>query len=130
VKNVASIKESAMKLKTGRLGLVAALLLSGVAMAATPADQPRRINVVASKFQFDPPQITVKKGETVVIVLTSSDVTHGLKIPDLNVSETVKKGGESEITITPEKVGTFEGKCAHFCGKGHGSMKFAVNVVE
>jgi cytochrome c oxidase subunit II len=119
-----------MKGKWSRAGLVAALLLSGVTMAATPADQPRHINVVASKFQFDPPQITVKKGETVVIVLTSADVTHGLKIPDLNVSETVKKGGESEITITPEKTGAFEGKCAHFCGKGHGSMKFTVNVVE
>ena len=117
-------------MKLGRVGLVATILLSGVLMAATPADQPRRINVVASKFQFDPPQITVKKGETVVIVLTSSDVTHGLKIPGLNVSETVKKGGESDITITPDKTGTFEGKCAHFCGKGHGSMKFAVNVVE
>jgi cytochrome c oxidase subunit II len=123
-----SIEEKTMKL--GRVGLVAAILFSGVLMAATPADQPRRINVVASKFQFDPPQITVKKGETVVIVLTSADVTHGLKIPELNVSETVKKGGENDITITGEKVGTFEGKCAHFCGKGHGSMKFTVNVVE
>jgi cytochrome c oxidase subunit 2 len=125
-----SIEEKVMKGKLGRAGLVAVLLFSGVLMAATPADQPRRINVVASKFQFDPPQITVKKGETVVIVLTTSDVTHGLKIPDLNVSETVKKDGPTEITITPEKVGTFEGKCAHFCGKGHGSMKVAVNVVE
>jgi cytochrome c oxidase subunit 2 len=117
-------------MRLGRVGMVAAILFSGVLMAATPADQPRRINVVASKFQFDPPQVTVKKGETVVIALTSSDVTHGLKIPDLNVSETVKKGGENDITITPDKVGTFEGKCAHFCGKGHGSMKFTVNVVE
>ena len=119
-----------MKDKLGRAGLAAALLLSGIVMAATPANQPRRIKVVASRFQFEPSQITVKKDETVVIVLTSADVTHGLKIPDLDVLETVKKGGESDITITPDKTGTFEGKCAHFCGKGHGSMKFTVNVVE
>jgi cytochrome c oxidase subunit 2 len=125
-----SIEEKTMKSRFSRAGLIAALILSGVAMAATPADQPRRINVVASKFQFEPSQITVKKGETVVIVLTSADVTHGLKIPDLNVSETVKKGGENDVTITADKTGTFEGKCAHFCGKGHGSMKFTVNVVE
>jgi cytochrome c oxidase subunit 2 len=116
-----SFEEKTMKSRFSRAGLIAALILSGVAMAATPADQPRRINVVASKFQFEPSQITVKKGETVVI---------GLKIPDLNVSETVKKGGENDVTITPDKTGTFEGKCAHFCGKGHGSMKFTVNVVE
>ncbi len=119
-----------MKGKLGRAGLAAALLLSGIVMAATPANEPRRIKVVASRFQFEPSQITVKKDETVVIVLTSADVTHGLKIPDLDVLETVKKGGESDITITPDKTGTFEGKCAHFCGKGHGSMKFTVNVVE
>jgi cytochrome c oxidase subunit II len=119
-----------MKSSTRRLAILTALLFSSLSLAAAPANPPRRIEVVASRFQFRPNQITLKKGESVVVVLTSTDVTHGLKIPDLDVSEVVKKGGESEIDITPEKVGTFEGKCAHFCGKGHGSMKFTVNVVE
>jgi cytochrome c oxidase subunit II len=119
-----------MKVRRSKVAIIGAFLLSAVTMAAAPANPPRRINVTASRFQFEPNQITVKKGEAVVVVLTSTDVTHGLKIPELNVSEVIKKGGESEVNITADKVGVFQGKCAHFCGKGHGSMTFTVDVVE
>lgn len=113
-----------------RTQVAALVLASGITMGATPADAPRRIPVVASKFQFEPNQITVKKGEAVAIILTTSDVTHGLKIPDLGINDEAKKGGETEIDFKAEKVGTFQGKCAHFCGKGHGTMTFTVNVIE
>jgi cytochrome c oxidase subunit II len=108
----------------------AVLLVSVATMAAKPVNPPQKIQVTASKFQFEPNQITVKKGEPVTIVLTSNDVTHGLKIPDLHVEDTVKKGDFTELNFTPDKTGTFQGKCAHFCGKGHGMMTFTVTVVE
>jgi cytochrome c oxidase subunit II len=42
----------------------------------------------------------------------------------------VKKGHPVEIPLTPTEAGHFQGKCAHFCGKGHGSMRLTINVEE
>ena len=57
-------------------------------------------------------------------------MTHGLVIESLGVRTEVKKGEAEEVTFVPKEAGAFEGKCAHFCGKGHGSMTFTVHVVE
>ncbi len=91
---------------------------------------PRRIEIVASRFSYEPKEVTLKKGQPVVLVLRSTDVTHGLKIEEMNVKSEIKKGQATEIAITPPAVGHFVGKCAHFCGKGHGSMTLEIDVTE
>src|SRR5579864_7269731 len=107
------------------ISIFAVLLLCSPLFAGP--DAPRRIEITVSKFSYSPNQITLKKGEPVVLVLRSTDVTHGLTIPDLGVNTTeIKKGKDSEIPLTPEKTGHFTGQCAHFCGAGHGSMIFQV----
>jgi cytochrome c oxidase subunit 2 len=118
----------------GRMTAVTAVVL---ALTATVlGGQPKRapsanhIDITASRFSFSPNEITVKKGDPVTITVHSSDVTHGLVIPDLGIRTEVKKGQSEDLTLTPEAAGTFQGKCAHFCGKGHGSMIFTVHVVE
>lgn len=94
-------------------------------------EQPAEtISITAQRFSFSPNEITVKKGEAVTLVIESKDVSHGLLIEDLGVRTEIKKGQSTEVKFTPETVGTFEGKCAHFCGKGHGSMKMTVHVTE
>jgi cytochrome c oxidase subunit 2 len=105
-------------------------MVSAVAVKTGAADEPRRIEIVASKFSYSPSEITLKKGEPVVLVLRTTDVTHGLKIEALGVKSEIKKGPDTEIPVTPMQVGHFVGKCAHFCGKGHGSMTLQINVVE
>ena len=118
-------------LKLGFLtATVLALAATVVGGEAKPKPIVQHIDITASRFSFEPHEITVKKGDPVTITLRSADVTHGLVIDDLGVRTEVKKGQTEDITITPEKEGTFEGKCAHFCGKGHGSMTFTVHVVE
>ena len=37
---------------------------------------------------------------------------------------------DHNVTITPSSVGNFKGECGHFCGIGHGKMKFTVHVTE
>src|ERR1700678_4659089 len=76
---------------------------------------PRRIEITAKRFDFTPGEITLKKGEPVVLVLTSEDVSHGVKFKDLNVVVTAKKGQTSEVAFTPDKAGTFVGHCSVFC---------------
>jgi cytochrome c oxidase subunit 2 len=111
----------------------ATLLLSVVLLFTTftgHAESPKTITISASRFKFEPNEITVKKGEEVTMIIQSQDVTHGLLLKDFGVKTEIKKGQSTEVKFTPQTAGTFEGKCAHFCGKGHGSMKMTIHVVE
>jgi len=90
----------------------------------------RTIEIAASRFAFEPNEITVKKGEEVILAVHSKDANHGLVIEDLGVRTEIPKGQTGSITLKPETAGDFDGKCAHFCGAGHGSMTFVVHVVE
>lgn len=94
------------------------------------ANAPRKIAMTAQRFAFEPNEITVNKGEQVILVIRSKDVSHGLVIEELGVRTEVKKGQSTEVEFTAEAAGTFEGKCAHFCGAGHGSMTLTIHVVE
>jgi cytochrome c oxidase subunit 2 len=108
------------------------ILAVGLIASSVPAgraESPRRIEIMAGRFAYSPQAITLKKGEPVVLVLRSSDVTHGLKCPELKIKSEIKKGKDTEIQVTPEEVGHFVAKCAHFCGKGHGSMMLQIDVV-
>jgi cytochrome c oxidase subunit 2 len=107
--------------------VVCSLALSGFSPAP---DAPRRIEVSVKKFAYTPAEITVKKGEPVVLVLTTEDVSHGLKFKELNQSTKFEKGKPSELAFTPDKVGDFVGHCSVFCGSGHGSMTLTLHVTE
>ena len=101
-----------------------------LATSKSKAQSPRVIEITASRFAFTPNEITVKKGEQVTLAVQSKDVNHGLEIEELGVRIEVKKGSPTDVKLNPTSEGTFEGKCAHFCGTGHGSMTFTVHVVE
>jgi cytochrome c oxidase subunit 2 len=108
---------------------LAAMSLFSAAPWAVP-ETPERIEITASKFAYSPHEITLKRGQQVTLVFHTADVTHGFKLPELNIKSEIHKGQDTEITITPTQTGQFVGKCAHFCGKGHGSMTLLVNVVN
>jgi cytochrome c oxidase subunit II len=93
-------------------------------------DAPRRIEIVAKRFDFTPGDITLKKGVPVVLALTSQDVDHGVKFKELDLTLKAKKGESSQVTFTPTEVGTFVGQCSVFCGSGHGQMKMTLHVTE
>jgi cytochrome c oxidase subunit II len=93
-------------------------------------EAPRTINISAHRFTYVPDEITLKKGEPVVLVLKSEDVPHGLRIRELNVEVKVGAHGTAQVKFTPEKTGDFTGQCYVFCGSGHGSMKFTLHVVD
>jgi cytochrome c oxidase subunit 2 len=90
---------------------------------------PQRIEITAQKFFFKPGEITVKVGQPVVLVLTSVDVGHGLRISGVGVNIKVKAGETAEATFTPTTTGDFVGHCSVYCGSGHGSMVFTLHVV-
>ena len=113
--------------------LLALLMLGAVAHPPSRflAQQPTRtIEIHARRFEFDPSEITLKKGETVTLRLISDDVPHSLAVHDLKINQEIKKDHPAEITVTPDSTGDFHGQCGRFCGSGHGKMKFTVHVTE
>ncbi len=90
---------------------------------------PRRIEIVAHRFAFEPSSITLKKGEPVVLVLKTSDVPHSVRFRDLNLEIKASKSGSGEVPYTPDKDGDFVGHCGVFCGAGHGSMEMTIHVI-
>lgn len=121
-----------MKRKLILLALVAFVVAgAGVLPWKTRADAtPQRIEITAKRFSFSPAEITLKKGEPVVLDLKSEDVAHGILISELNVNLKVGKHGTAELQFTPDKAGDFVGHCSVFCGAGHGDMMLTVHVTE
>ena len=89
----------------------------------------RTIEIHASKFKFEPAEITLKRGETVKLVLISDDVPHALAVSGLPIHADMVKDHPSIVTVTPSKTGDFLGRCSKSCGRGHRDMHFAVHVV-
>jgi cytochrome c oxidase subunit 2 len=119
-----------MKQKFMLLSLSVGLLTAAFFPPATRAQgEPQRIEITARRFAFTPGEITVKKGQPVVLVLHSDDVEHGLRLKDFGVNVQVKPGKTIEVKFTPEKAGDFVGHCVVFCGAGHGGMMIKVHVV-
>jgi cytochrome c oxidase subunit 2 len=95
------------------------------AMAAQP---PQVIEIKAKKFEFSPDAITLKKGQAVILRLTSEDRTHGFLIKPLNIDADIKPGESTDIVLTPESAGEYQIICDHYCGIGHGNMKMTLTV--
>ncbi|HET9742194.1 MAG TPA: cupredoxin domain-containing protein [Terriglobales bacterium] len=110
--------------------LVLALLTSASFARHDDDAAPQVIELKAKRFAFTPGEITLKKGEPVILRLSSDDVTHGLYLKPLKIDADITPGKTTDVKVTPEQVGKFVAICDHFCGAGHGNMHLVVNVVE
>lgn len=119
-----------MTMKSFLLSIVPALLLSSSVPHPALPTQPVRVEITAKRFTFTPDQVTLKRGQPVVIALTSADVSHGLRIRELDLNIKAGKGQTTEVSFTPTKHGDFTGQCSVFCGSGHGRMTFVLHVVD
>jgi cytochrome c oxidase subunit 2 len=76
------------------------------------------------------PVLYLPVNKTVEIDLTSRDVVHSFWVVDFLYKKDVFPGRTNKIYFTPEKIGTYEGKCAELCGEFHSMMLFNVKVVS
>src|SRR5215813_2447292 len=90
----------------------------------------KTIQIAAKKFEFTPGEITVKKGEPVVLEIKSEDVKHGFSLPDFKIRANIEAGKTSTIRFTPDKAGQFTFACDVFCGDGHEDMSGTLTVTE
>jgi cytochrome c oxidase subunit II len=114
----------------GLLALIAVGSLLAVAGDRAAAQEPPSIAITARRFEFTPNEVTLKRGETVRLHLTSDDTTHGFFVRPLGIDTDIVPGQVREVTLTPQETGRFRVICDHFCGAGHGAMKMTIVVVE
>jgi len=89
------------------------------------------------KYSLEPakmehPVIRVRKGEKVVLKLTSSDVVHGFSLKDFGVfvDQGIQPGKPTTVSFVADKVGTFKFVCNSICGSHHEQMYGTIVVTN
>ena len=98
----------------------------GARVLAQPSE--RVIKVVAKKFDYTPNIIKLKKGEAVMLELTTLDVVMGFNAPDFGVRADIIPGKVAQVRLQPQKTGQFTFFCDIFCGSGHEEMNGTIMV--
>ena len=80
----------------------------------------------------NPPTLYLVEDEPVTFNLASPDVIHSFWVPDFLFKMDVVPGrqDQNKFTLTPDRQGTFDGRCAELCGTLHSRMLFNVKVVS
>ena len=104
--------------------------LAMLAVSQSMSGGERVIKISAERYEYSPATVTLKKGEAVILELTSEDRLHGFHIKELGVRADVLPGQPVRVRIVPDKVGTFPFTCDLFCGSGHGDMSGMIAVTN
>ena len=91
---------------------------------------PKVIEITAKKFEFTPSEITLKKGQPVILRVISADRVHGFFSKPLKFDTDIAVGKPTDVAVTPDTAGDYTVICDHYCGAGHGGMKMKVSVVQ
>lgn len=76
------------------------------------------------------PTLYLPVGKKIAITLSSRDVIHSFWVPAFLYKKDMIPGHVNYMYLTPERIGTYAGKCAELCGEYHSAMLFNVKVVS
>ncbi|MBO1902561.1 cytochrome c oxidase subunit II [Leucobacter weissii] len=76
------------------------------------------------------PVLYLPVGKTTEVRLESRDVIHSFWIVEFLQKKDMIPGQTNYMSFTPERTGSFMGKCAELCGEYHSGMLFEVEVLE
>jgi cytochrome c oxidase subunit 2 len=76
------------------------------------------------------PELVLPVGAKVRFVLRTNDVIHSFWVPGFLYKRDLIQGVGNVIDVDVDRVGTYDGRCAEFCGLDHYRMTFTVRVVE
>ena len=91
-------------------------------LAGIPPNAPAKtIEMTAEKYDFTPPEIHIKAGTLVKLVISSNDKKHGIKIKRYGIEQEIPAQGEGAVTVEfyAREKGEYKFKCSEFCGLGH-----------
>jgi cytochrome c oxidase subunit 2 len=93
-------------------------------------EYPSEKVTVLGTGELEPPELNLPVGETVRLVLQTTDVNHSFWVPRFLEKRDLIQGVDNVIDITPTAVGRYDGRCAEYCGLDHWRMDFVVNVMS
>lgn len=127
------------------LGLFAKTFVVERPVDRVAANPQQKIGVVAFRWswQFNylgtnvttigsprhPPILYLPLGRLVEFDVTTADVNHSFWVPAFLFKRDAIPGMTNVFDVTPNRLGTFIGRCAQYCGLDHAYMAFAVKVV-
>jgi cytochrome c oxidase subunit 2 len=115
------------------VGIGLSVVVIGLAVLATAqslTSGERVIKISAERYEYSPAEVTLKKGEPVILELSSEDRLHGFHVAELGVRADVVPGQPVRVRVVPDKIGTFRFSCDLFCGSGHGDMSGMISVTD
>ncbi len=80
------------------------------AKPTAPSAGTVEVSLNAKRWLFNPPQVSVKKGDTVVFTIVPENLDFTFAVPDLGVKQDVK--GPTKVSVTATKAGSFEYTCS------------------
>lgn len=118
-------------MKVKKIFLLMLALLFVLPVAAACGNQPAAPKVVEMKayqYGWTPDVITVKQGQTVKLIITSTSeenpafARHGLALEGYNINQILPVGETTAVEFVADKKGSFRFRCSVPCGSGHMSM--------
>ncbi|HMG30892.1 MAG TPA: cytochrome c oxidase subunit II [Jiangellaceae bacterium] len=87
-------------------------------------------NVYEVGTTTDPATLYLPVDQTVQFELASPDTVHSFWVPSFYMKMDAIPGRTNVFQVTPNREGSFTGKCAELCGVYHSRMLFTVEVVS
>jgi heme/copper-type cytochrome/quinol oxidase subunit 2 len=103
-----------------------------LALAAVAAGAPGgpSVEVRVSKRGFEPSRITLRRGETTRLVLSSGDREHCFAIDALRVEKRIVPGRTTPLDLSPERAGVFPFYCCLESGEAAAAERGELTVTE
>jgi cytochrome c oxidase subunit 2 len=80
------------------------------------------------KWEINPARLEIPKGARVELVVTSTDVEHGIAVPGLGINEPVQPEHPAVVRFLAQTPGTYPMHCSVLCGRGHDKMTGAIVI--
>jgi cytochrome c oxidase subunit II len=128
--------------------VIPALILAAIAVPTVSAvfeltgcdDDSMRVEVIGHQwwFEFHYPDhgidtaniLVMPVDEEVCLEMTSDDVLHNFWVPSIHGKRYLVPGQTTLLRMEADRIGTFQGHCAEFCGLSHSLMRTLVEVVS
>jgi cytochrome c oxidase subunit 2 len=86
-------------------------------------------DIVVQGTPDGPPTMVVPVGSTVRLRLHANDVIHSFWVPEFLEKRDLIPEIDNQIDVDVTKEGTWQGRCAEYCGLDHWRMYFGVKAV-
>jgi cytochrome c oxidase subunit II len=100
----------------------------GEQLPVKPGEEQRSLTLEGTIAR--PPELHLPVGRPVRFELQAADVIHSFFVPGWNFKLDVIPGRTNAFEVTPDRLGTYRGQCAEYCGLAHNDMHFTVKVVQ